>query len=123
MYSAKPKTIIPLIYFIILGISHATAVFPDDFRQSEIRVTSVSGSRVTIDAGTKDDVASRGTGAGPANNWIQSGDLDVIAHTRLLDPGETVEIKFAAPPPGIYQFVCTFPGHNLSMFGEFLVTP
>ena len=28
---------------------------------------------------------------------------------------------FSAPPPGTYQFVCTFPGHSFTMFGEFVV--
>ena len=30
---------------------------------------------------------------------------------------------FIAPPAGPYQFVCTFPGHNFTMFGDFIVTP
>ena len=68
-------------------------------------------------------MAAAGTTAGPANNWIPPDDNRVIAHTRLLDPGETGEVRFAAPPVGTYQFVCTFPGHNFTMFGEFEVTP
>lgn len=32
------------------------------------------------------------------------------------------EVRFTAPPPGNYQFVCTFPGHNFTMFGVFEVT-
>ena len=78
---------------------------------------------VLVKSGTKDDVAGRGTGAGPANAWVQPDDPDVIAHTALLDPGDSGEVRFTAPAAGTYQFVCTFPGHNLGMFGEFVVTP
>lgn len=78
---------------------------------------------VLVKAGTKDDVARRGLEAGPDNDWVQPGDPDVIAHTRLVNPGETGEVRFTAPPAGTYQFVCTFPGHNFTMFGDFVVTP
>jgi azurin len=36
----------------------------------------------------------------------------VIAHTKLLGPGETDTISFAAPrQPGTYTYICSFPGH------------
>ena len=76
---------------------------------------------VLVQAGTKDDVAAAGTVAGPNNDWIPVGDERVIAHTKLLDPLENGEVRFTTPPTGIYQFVCTFPGHNFTMFGEFEV--
>jgi len=77
---------------------------------------------VLVKAGNKDAVANDGVAAGPANNWIPAGDARVIANTLLLKPGTTGEAKFTAPAPGTYQFVCTFPGHNVTMFGEFAVT-
>ena len=78
---------------------------------------------VVAQAGQKDVVATRGTTAGPDNDWVQPGDPDVIAQSKLLNPGESSEVRFAAPPAGTYQFVCTFPGHNITMFGDFVVTP
>jgi azurin len=78
---------------------------------------------VLVPAGAKDAVATRGVTAGPANNWVQAGDSQVIANTPLLDPGKKGELRFAAPPAGRYQFVCTFPGHNFTMFGDFEATP
>jgi len=45
----------------------------------------------------------------------------VIAHTKLLGPGESDTIEFNAPPPGTYPFVCTFPGHAPLMNGQLVV--
>ena len=42
---------------------------------------------VLVKEGTKDAVAGRGTAAGAANDWLQPGDPDVIASTKLLNPG------------------------------------
>jgi azurin len=69
----------------------------------------------------KDAVAADGTAAGPANNWVPPGDARVIANTILLDPETFGEVTFTAPASGTYQFVCTFPGHNFTMFGNFIV--
>ncbi|MCH8988722.1 MAG: cytochrome C oxidase subunit IV family protein [Chloroflexi bacterium] len=77
---------------------------------------------VIVQNGTKDAVAADGTAAGPDNNWVPPGDPRVIANTVLIGPGESAKVTFTAPAPGIYQFVCTFPGHNFTMFGDFVVT-
>lgn len=37
---------------------------------------------------------------------------EVIAHTKLLGPKQTDEIKFTAPTePGEYHYLCSFPAH------------
>lgn len=37
---------------------------------------------------------------------------DVIAHTKLLGPGESETVTFTAPQvPGDYNYLCSFPGH------------
>jgi azurin len=39
----------------------------------------------------------------------------VLAHTKLLGPGESDTITFTAPGiPASYDYVCTFPGHFAS---------
>ena len=39
----------------------------------------------------------------------------IIAHTKLLGPKQTDEIKFKAPTePGEYPFFCSFPAHFLT---------
>ena len=77
---------------------------------------------VLVQPGTKDDVALAGL-TEVDTDWLKPGDPNVIASIRLLDPGESVSVTFTAPPAGNYQFVCTFPGHNPTMYGKFEVTP
>ena len=42
----------------------------------------------------------------------------VLFHTKLVDPGETITVQFKAPQEaGQYPYVCTFPGHWRIMNG------
>lgn len=50
-------------------------------------------------------------------DYIPAGDSAVLAHTRVLGPGESDTLKFTAPPAGEYPYVCTFPGHFAVMQG------
>lgn len=77
---------------------------------------------VFVQAGQKDAVTERGAQF-PDDGWLDPNDPDLIAASGLLDPGQVGEVRFAAPAAGTYQFVCTFPGHNVTMFGDFVVTP
>jgi azurin len=48
----------------------------------------------------------------------------VIEASRLVQRGESDTIKFTAPAkPGEYNFVCSFPGHWVRMYGVMLVVP
>ncbi len=78
---------------------------------------------VLVQAGTKDAVTTDGVIAGVANGWLKPGDERVLANTSLLDPGESEEVRFTVETAGTYEFVCTFPAHNITMFGPFEVTP
>jgi azurin len=61
-------------------------------------------------------------GANATNALPESVKGDVFAHTKLLGPGESEVIKFKAPEkPGMFQFVCTFPGHYAMMRGVMVV--
>ena len=78
---------------------------------------------VLVQNGTKDQVATAGLAAGQDNNWVAPSDTNVVANAPLLAAGESASVSFVAPAAGTYQFVCTFPGHNMTMFGTFEVTP
>lgn len=56
------------------------------------------------------------------NDYIPEGEIEnVIIHSKLLGPGEEVIIEFTAPAKGIYKYICSFPGHYLSMQGNLIV--
>lgn len=45
----------------------------------------------------------------------------IIAHTKLLGPGESDTITFQLDTPGVYDFICSFPGHWATMKGTITV--
>src|SRR5690606_18179126 len=45
----------------------------------------------------------------------------IIAHTKLLGPGESDTITFTISEAGEYEFVCSFPGHWGTMKGKIIV--
>ena len=58
--------------------------------------------------------------------WMAAGFIpespDVIAHTKLLNPGESETIEFTAPAEkGDYPYLCTFIGHSRIMQGTLKV--
>jgi azurin len=42
----------------------------------------------------------------------------VIAHTKLVGGGETDEVDFTISQPGVYDYICSFPGHWGTMQGK-----
>jgi len=54
-------------------------------------------------------------------DYIPAGATEVIVHTKLIGGGQTDTIEFAAPAKGVYEFICTFPGHSAVMKGTFYV--
>ena len=48
----------------------------------------------------------------------------VLIGSRLLQPGEEQAISFIVPTePGVYPYVCTYPGHWRRMYGALYVVP
>ncbi len=59
----------------------------------------------------------------PIQNDYVPDSGDVLFATSLLSPGEKESITFTAPDkPGDHPFVCTMPGHAMSMNGTMHVT-
>ncbi len=54
-------------------------------------------------------------------NYVPRSDKILVA-SRLLAPRESQKISFNAPSkPGVYPYVCTYPGHWRRMYGAFYV--
>ena len=58
---------------------------------------------------------------GPQMNYIPKSSA-VLWSVPLISPGQTTSITFTAPArPGIYPYVCTYPGHGFVMYGAMYV--
>jgi len=57
-------------------------------------------------------VLANGIAAGDDRDWLDVDDPGIIAHTALIEGETSDSVTFAAPPPGIYSFICTFPDHH-----------
>lgn len=72
------------------------------------------------------DVQAFGTAAvsAPAPDHIPpSMKDDDLFHTKMLGPGQSDQITFTLPDPGVYDFICTFPGHFATMHGKIVAEP
>jgi len=67
--------------------------------------------------------ANEAAAAGESADWIPSDGAQVIAHTKMLGGGQTDVITFEAPEPGVYDFICSFPGHSGMMRGTLTIAP
>lgn len=104
-------------------------------------LTVKAGSRVKLAFFNNDDMPHNvvitlpgkadAVGKAAMNLGIKGADMqyvpnmpEVLWHTKLVGPGGKDVIYFRAPEkPGFYQFVCTFPGHYLTMRGVLRVIP
>ncbi|MBK8093956.1 MAG: hypothetical protein IPK32_18790 [Verrucomicrobiaceae bacterium] len=61
--------------------------------------------------------------AAMSKNYIpESAAADIIANTKLVQPGQKEVLEFTAPAEaGEYPYICTFPGHFLLMKGKLIV--
>jgi putative heme-binding domain-containing protein len=58
-----------------------------------------------------------------ARGYVPKSDK-VLVGSKLLQPGEEEAISFEVPTaPGIYPYVCTYPGHWRRMYGALYVVP
>ena len=68
-----------------------------------------------------DAEAERNPAGAEASGYVPKTPL-VLFRTALVQPGETEVLSFNAPKePGLYPFVCTFPGHWILMKGTMRV--
>ena len=67
--------------------------------------------------------ANEAASAGAAADWIPNDGAQVIAHTKMLGGGQSDVITFDAPEPGVYDFICSFPGHSGMMRGTLTIAP
>lgn len=80
---------------------------------------SMSHDVVVLKPGT--DINTIGQALAQAGGDIEKLPADlkgqIIAHTKMLGPGEEDKINFTLPAAGEYPFMCSFPGHYSVMHG------
>jgi azurin len=122
------------------GVVHVTA--SDQMRFSAGKITVKAGQPITIElknigtlskeamghnlvvlkAGNDPTAFAMKAVAAKATDYVPSEAQDqIIAHTKLLGPGESDTIKIESLAAGTYPFVCTFPGHAAIMNGQLVV--
>lgn len=67
------------------------------------------------------EFATKAVNAKDSDYIPPSEESNIIAHTKMLGGGESTSIEFEAPPVGTYKFFCSFPGHYMTMQGDFIV--
>lgn len=76
---------------------------------------------VLLNTAEKDVVRRVGQAALSAEDYVPD-DPSIVAATDVAKPGETTSVTFTAPQtPGEYTYVCTYPGHYVSMQGTLVV--
>lgn len=109
----------------------------DDVAFNTKTLAAESGSKVTVTFTNKSSgkefnwvlsqpgkmlrVVTDGQSEGEANGYLKQDDPNVIAHTKLLNPGESDTITFDAPGAGEYPFFCTYPGFYTRLNGTLTV--
>ena len=77
-------------------------------------VVGKAGSKAALDAAAAKIMVDP---AGLAKNYVPDNCPEIIAHTKLVQPGQEESITFSCPSPGDYPYMCMFPGHTLLMNG------
>lgn len=103
------------------------------------RIQVKAGSKVKLVFSNNDDMthnvvfvepgAAREVGDKAYNMGLKGSQLHyipetpkILNHTNLIQPGDSETIYFVAPSrPGVYTYLCTFPGHAMVMQGVMTV--
>ena len=75
---------------------------------------------VLLKKGTDVDEFAKRAVKAKTSDYIPEGN-ETIAYTKMIGGGESTTINFQAPEPGIYVYICSFPGHYSLMKGKFIV--
>ena len=87
------------------------------FKNTSSKNSGLQHNWVLVKPGTADTVSAASIAAGVDKGWLADSP-DIIAHTKLINAGESETLIFDAPSaPGDYPFFCSFPGHNTMMKG------
>ena len=81
------------------------------FSNNTDRADEVGHNWVLVAPGKESEVVASGKAAGDGKDWLNADDPAVLAHSRLIEGGQTQIVRFQAPAAGSYTYLCTFPDH------------
>jgi lysophospholipase L1-like esterase/glucose/arabinose dehydrogenase/plastocyanin len=83
---------------------------------------------VVVKPGSRERLATAALGLPPEHldragrAWVPES-RDLVAATKLLETGQSETLRLPAfTEEGVYEYVCTFPGHWFVMWGQLVVT-
>ncbi len=82
--------------------------------------TMMIHNMVIVQKGKADEIGVKALRAGEEKQYVPDHPA-VVAASELLQPSDSLQFSFDAPPVGTYPFICTFPGHYLKMRGRLVV--
>jgi azurin len=93
-----------------------------EFKNAGVLPKEVMGHNLNVLKAGSDTVAfATKAMTAKATDYLPQDALDqVVAHTKLLGPGESETIEFDLPAAGTYPYLCTFPGHVGLMNGQLI---
>ncbi len=91
--------------------------------KSKANMPTMPHNWVLVKPGTEADVALDGLNNAPDAGYVVATSDKVLAFTPLAAPGDKSDVTFTAPAVGTYPFICTVPGHYITMKGVLTVTP
>lgn len=104
-----------------IEVSKACKQFTVNFKHAgKLPKTAMGHNWVLTKTADVQGVAADGIPAGVDKAYIKPNDARVIAHTKVLGPGETDSVSFAVGKLSAtesYTFFCSFPGHSGIMKG------
>lgn len=72
---------------------------------------------VVVDPDNARSVAQAGM-KNKENNYLPEDQNNILANTKILQPGQETTITFTMDETGTYEFICTYPGHYPTMKGQ-----
>lgn len=83
-------------------------------------IESMGHNFILLGGGTDVEAFSMKAMVAKATDYIPAElESSIVAHTKLLGPGQSDTITFTVPA-GTYEFICSFPGHYASMRGKLI---
>ena len=91
------------------------------FKNTASKSSGLQHNWVLVKPGTADAVSTASLSVGADKGWLAESP-NVIAHTKLLNSGESETVHFKSPSvAGEYPYFCSFPGHAQTMKGVLTV--